>query len=84
MNDSSHETEDLIQARRGEGGKPDTCTYHHARINSQHLVALPIAAAFLLLIRKSTSIATELHIAQVQHHFQRAYLQKQLIPYFHE
>ena len=35
MNNGSHETEDLIQTRRGEDGKPDTCTYHHARINLQ-------------------------------------------------
>ncbi len=38
------ETENLIQARKredgkpdtSEDGKPDTCTYHHARINLQH------------------------------------------------
>ena len=31
----SHEPTLSIQTRRGEGGKPDTCLYHHARINSQ-------------------------------------------------
>ena len=35
-----HETEDLIQTRRGEDGKPDTCTYHHARINLQQKIVV--------------------------------------------
>ena len=53
MNDGS-ETEDLIQTWAGEDGRSDTCTYHHARINSQHVIsATPVAVAQQRRVRAS-------------------------------
>ena len=41
MNNGSHETEDLIQTRRGEDGRSDMCAYHYARIKLQHSMTKP-------------------------------------------